>query len=399
MKVTKAQLEEMIAKAAAERPRVSIDEGSALFAAITAKKTEDTTPVRPAIAGARMVRAIAGGRGDAEGSARYAQDTLKDTRVSKALQAGVWSSAGFLLPHDVSDDIIQLLTPRSVMRAAGARSMPMPGGSLELQKWSSGSQASYVGENQPPTASDIEGGMVRMSEKELVALVPISKRLIRNAGSAGHNVEQYVLDDMLRSVSLTENEAFLRSPGTEFRPRGLRYLARPGNVTQSTGNTKAFIEADLERITQFIESANVQWDRPAFFMASRSFNYLKWRVTDDLGRHVFKDELKSVLPGAPNSQGTLDGKPVHVTNIIPTNIGGNRSELYLAEMTDVVIGENGSIMVDVSDEASYTDPNTGQLVSAFERRQVLMQMSLLQDFAVRHAESIAVLEEITWGAA
>ena len=63
--------------------------------------------------------------------------------TAKALAAGVGASGGFIVPPDYVNEIIELLRPRAVVRAANPRSMPMPRGTMTLPAQTAASVASY----------------------------------------------------------------------------------------------------------------------------------------------------------------------------------------------------------------------------------------------------------------
>src|SRR5262249_52378787 len=96
--------------------------------------------------------------------------------------------------------------------------------------------------------------------------------------------------------------------------------------------------------------------------------------------------------------GTFWGKPWKQTTQIPITLGGggDESEVYLVEFADAVIGESYQVTIDASSEASYIDPVTGDLVSAYSQDQTIVRAIHEIDFGMRHDESVAVLTEVKW---
>lgn len=70
--------------------------------------------------------------------------------------------------------------------------------------------------------------------------------------------------------------------------------------------------------------------------------------------------------------------------------------MYLADFADVIIGDALNAIVDVSSEAAYHDGTA--VVAAFSKDQTVVRVILANDLAVRHAEAVAVLTGVTWGA-
>jgi HK97 family phage major capsid protein len=63
--------------------------------------------------------------------------------VTRALSASQGSAGGFIVPPDYMNEIIELLRPRAVVRAAGPRVIPMPRGTMTLPGQSSAASAGY----------------------------------------------------------------------------------------------------------------------------------------------------------------------------------------------------------------------------------------------------------------
>ena len=114
-------------------------------------------------------------------------------------------------------------------------------------------------------------------------------------------------------------------------------------------------------------------------------NYLgatEWTITNANGFFVFRDEM---------SRGTLFGIPFRYSTQMPTNLGsGAQTEYMLVDMSEVVIGETESLMVDASTEASYLDQN-GQTVSAYGQDQTVIRAITEHDLAVRRDQGVAVI--------
>ncbi len=178
-------------------------------------KGTDATRLMIALAATR------GARGDAAAfvSHHYGDDGAV---LARALSTSVGSAGGFLVPVEMSAEIIELLRPASTVMALGPQILPMPAGNLFVPRATTGSSANYVGENQPAGASQPGFGGVQLSAKKLVALVPISNDMIKYAGPA---TDGFIRGDMIKAIAQRADLAFLRGAGTQFSPRGLRSFA------------------------------------------------------------------------------------------------------------------------------------------------------------------------------
>lgn len=315
----------------------------------------------------------------------HAKKTNMGEGVAKALEASTAGPGGILVAPQYSSELIDLLTPRAVVRSFRPLTMPMDSGIMHVPRMTTGSTSSYIGENSQPAASQQAFDNVVLQAKKLGTLVPMSNDLLRRGGPM---VQTIVRNDILRSQALKEDVTFLRSSGTQFTPKGLYYWAPAANKITANGTVNlANVTADLGALVLVLEEANVAFSNPGFVMAPRTKQYLL-TVRDGNGNYAFRDEML---------RGSLWGYPYRTTTQVPKNLGngGDESEVYLADFDDIVIGQTMAVEVAISNEASYIDENS-TLVSAFSKDQTVVRVLQEHDLASRHNESIAVLEGVTW---
>ena len=349
----------------------------------------ETTQREKGIGAARYLRAFAAGKGDYEKAAAWAEKAWSDhlgDSVRKALLAGDLTAAGAIVPPEFSTEIIELLRARTVIRRAGARVLPLDRGTLTIPRQTGASTASYVGESQNITKTQPTTGQLVLTAKKLAALVPISNDLLLY--SVGNTADEFVRDDLVTQMSLREDQAFLRDDGTQHTPKGLRYWAAAANINSTGGdwNTPANAEADIRTLFNDLEGANVPMINPVFFMSPKVRNYLATIRHAGGGQPYF--------PGLENpaeDMGTIWGRPVYTSTNIPDNLGtnSNEAEVYLVDMSEIIIGESSTIELAVDNSASYVENSS--LVSAFSRDETVMRAIARHDFASRHDESIALI--------
>lgn len=352
----------------------------------------------PGIPFGKVVRAMAAAKSYGEGPT-FALNVLRqwgeghlaevlESAREKAMSAGTPTSGGFLVPEQFSQDVIDLLRPASVVRKLNPVIMPMPTGTVRVPKITSGSSGSYIGENTNIPKSEVQTGQITLTWKKLAVLVPISNDLLRYSSPGADAI---VRDDMVRGLASRENQAFIRDDGTSSTPKGLRYWAPAANVIAANSTVNlANVTTDLGKLILQLKNNNVPMTRPAWIMAPRTEHYLA-TVQNANGYFVFREEILN---------GRLWGFPIGVTTQVPTNLadGGNtdESELYLVDMADAVIGEAQRLIVDASNEAAYHDGSS--VVSAYSQDQTVIRAVSEHDFAMRRDVSVAVLNQVRWGA-
>jgi HK97 family phage major capsid protein len=333
------------------------------------------------------VRAIGVGGRDRRVAAQFAEETLHNPELARALSSSVATGGGFAVPTTLAQEFIEFLRPASVVRAAGARVLPMPNGNMSLPRITGGASASWIGENTNIGATQQTLGQVKLTAKKLAALVPISNDLIRYANP---QTDAVIRQDLVLAVAQAEDLAFLRGDGTAYTPKGIK------NWIQSSNQFSANVTVDIAHITTDLGAAisnlltnNVKltMDSGAWFFSPRTFIFLKTLRNTTTGQYAFP-ELQAANP-------TLLGYRVAFTSQIPINLSGTNSEFYFVNMSDCIIGEGANLILDVSSEAAYVD-GSGNTISAFAQDQTVIRVIEENDFAMRYDVSGSVVTTVTY---
>lgn len=332
-----------------------------------------------------IVRAVVRFRGDHRGALNWATTTYGERAPeTRALQASVFEAGGALIRDDWADDVIELLRPMSVVRQSLPTLLPMDSGTFRLPRMTGGAQASYIGESQNLPKTQPTVGQLVLQARKLGGLVPVSNDLIR---SNAPSVDQLIRDDLTAALGQKSDGVFIRSIGSEYEPKGLRYWAAAANVIPANATVNLTnITLDLGKLELALVGNNVRMLRPGYLLSPRVEIYLRY-LRDGNGNYAFPEMERGVLRGYPYKR----------TTQIPSNLGGgtNESEVYFVDFADVVIGEQRQIILDASSEAAYFDGANVQ--AAFSRDESVVRGLMLHDLVVRHEYSVAVLTQVTWG--
>jgi HK97 family phage major capsid protein len=371
-----------------ERRRAS----AAVPVGVIAQPVAPTAPARVAEKGvtfARMTRYMAAAGGSVHVASQIAEAN-GDSGLFANQNMGSGAAGGFLVPEDVSTEIIELLRPASVVMGMGVRRIPLPNGNLTTNRRASGALFGYIGEQADIPATGMTFGQMKLSLRKLSGLVPISNDLLRSASAA---VDILVRDDMVEGAASATDLNFLRSVGTENAPVGLRHqltgtsFAALNILTMTATPDLQKVTADLGRLELALQNQNIDPTGAHWVTSPRVAMYLR-NFRDGNGNLAF--------PEVQNGQ--LRGKPLHVTNHIPANLGGGtESEIALIHPSHVIVGEGAVISLAVSTEAAYKDAS-GTMQAAFSRDETVMRLILQHDIALRHLPAVAWLTGVTWGA-
>jgi HK97 family phage major capsid protein len=311
--------------------------------------------------------------------------------VAKALNQNDFDNGGSLVHQQFASEMIELLRNKAVVRKAGPRVLPMSGGNLTIDRQSAAATAYYGQESTAITPSDPSTEQIVLSEKKLTALVAVSNDLIRNASISA---EEFVRDDLLNVMAIREDLAFLRGIGSVSEPTGLRNRIASAHVYNETvasegSPTFAEIKAELDKAVSKLELANVPMIKPVWFMSPRT----KLAIMRAAGPGA---EGTNSLEREMVEMGTLRGFPFYATVQIPTNLGtdGDESELYLVDMSEVLIGDSLNLEIEVFPNGAWS--NSGTIVSGISNDQTVIRALSKHDINLRHTTAGVVVKELSW---
>jgi HK97 family phage major capsid protein len=333
------------------------------------------------------IRAIGVGGKDRRLAAQFAEETLHDGEVARALSSSVGTAGGFAVPTQLATEFIEFLRPASVIRSLGPRVLPMTNGNLSLPKITGGAVASYLGENQPIASTQQTMGQVKLVAKKLAAIVPISNDLIRFANP---QTDATIRQDLVLAVAQCEDLNFISGPGTQYSPKGMKNWVVAANSFSASGTVDIpHITSDLGTAIANLLAANVNvtLESGAWIFNPFTFVFLKTLRNPTTGQFAFP-EMQGPMPSL------LGYRAKYTSQISHALYSGTQSEWYFVNMSDAVIGESANLVLDVSSEASYIDATSGQLVSAYAQDQTLIRVIEENDFAMRYDQSLSLAEAV-----
>ncbi len=334
----------------------------------------------------RMLMQAKGNHRQAIENAEKAGDREMVEAFNKIISADNFSGAGSTIPEAFMADIIELLQATSIFRTAGPALVPMPNGNITIPKITAAMTATWQGETDLILASDPTTGDINLQARKLTSLTAISNDLIAQSPLTA---DQWVRNLMIRTMSNTEEIAFLRGDGTVSNPKGIRSTIAAANLfdrTQAGGfSTIAEIRQDLLTAMKNVVDANVETDRPTYFIRKGTFIDLMGKL-DANSNTVFADMLMA---------GNLFGVPVVQTNNIPNNLGGGaETEVYFVEMAEAVVADTRRLVVDVFPGGAYS---TGAgVVSGISQDSTVVRAINEVDFSLNHDVAASVIEMIDW---
>jgi HK97 family phage major capsid protein len=319
------------------------------------------------------------------------QGVAGDQYRNDRLAAAVTQSANpAILPTNHSNRLIELLRPRTVCRnMEGVNQLPLPNGNMRMPRQSAASTAAYAAEMANIATSDVSTEPLSLAAKKLTAMVIQSGELMRHSSPASDKI---IRNDIIKVLSLKEDATFIRAAGSATVPKGLKAFADADSATQVvTANQTvnlANVTNDIGKLILALANANCPMLNPHFLMAPRTERFLM-DLRDGNGNYAFPEMAR----------GQLRGFPYKTTTQIPINLTVNStddcSELYLVDASEFIIADTDTFELNVSLEAAYHDGTNVQ--AAFSQDAAAFRLIVEHDTLMRHNESVAYLEQLTWG--
>lgn len=315
----------------------------------------------------------------------------ESSKQCRALQQSVFTAGGAMIPENfVGQEFIDLLRAAARVRGAGARTLTLTNGSATIPKLVTGASGGWIGtEGDNVVPSEPTTGQVKLVEKKYMVLVPISNDLRRNSSL---EMERVVRDDMVANAANAEDTAFLKGTGLTGQPKGIYNWVPAAGKANSAGTSLANVRTDIRAAKNRLGIQNAPNIRRAWFMHSRSSDYMGWELVDGNSNFAF--------PQMQQGQGAnLGGGTVQIDNNIAVNLGGssNASEIYYVEMSECFIGDSMELELELIENAVYAD-SAGTLRSGVSRDESAIRLIRKTDFGMRHIESGFVIEAVTYGA-
>ncbi|ONG53454.1 capsid protein [Pseudoroseomonas deserti] len=304
--------------------------------------------------------------------------------VTRAQTLSANADGGFLVSPTYASELIRQFAPKTVVRR---RARVVPGNSSYL-RGKGGATVGYVGEGEQGAVTGVKFGLMDMTEKDISAILPISKKLLRNANTI--STESYCRDELVRGATEFEDRKCLYGTGVGKEVKGYAYSILPSmkfDAGALTTPNNAQVRAVLRKLLKAMALANVEIDgnEPAWFMNPAIKMYLE---------DLYQGDVKA-FPTLEGPNPTLLGYPVDTTTHI-TGPAGDGGEIFFGAHRFAMIGDSVAMSLSVSDQASFTDAS-GRQVNMWAQGLMAIKLDMSHDFALQHEEAFGMVTGVKWG--
>lgn len=292
--------------------------------------------------------------------------TFSGEIVAKAVNETTDDEGGYLTIPEVYNNILETLKPMSIFRSMpGIKTINVNAAQFEIPKMTTGATAYWVNEQRASASVNAERfGKIVLNPKNLISWSKLTNDLINDSA---FNAEQYVQNEILRQIAVTEDAAFLTGTGGSYQPKGLYGWMAAGNVESSSGTSTEQYETDFFKLEENIRSNNIM-SPLVWVMNYTTYSALRLKLRVTTGQ-VAWPELRENTP-------MLLGYPVKFSN----TTSNPSSKIFLLAPDNFMIADRMGInvMVNPIQNDSNFPVGINETLIAVEKR---VDCALLYDLA------------------
>lgn len=273
---------------------------------------------------------------------------------SKAMSFGVDTTGGFLVPAEVTGQVIELLYANSIVAELGATRLDnLSSAPVPIPRVTGGTTAYWGGEASSITTSDMAFDQLLLNPHDLFAMTVLSEKLLRLGGNA--SLEAMVRMDMAMAMALKIDHAALAGTGVSGIPIGILNASGVQTTTLTDPGT----------YNEYVE----------FISKVRGANALR----GSLGWAMSNEDMTELEQIADTDRGTANGSSqIHMRRRL------------LSESGDAVLGYPAKVSTQLAD---------GQVIFGNWADQIIAQwgpIQLAMTNAVGFATAQTHMRALTW---
>ena len=314
----------------------------------------------------------------------YKEKTIKsiislmqgDVGQLRTLTGGTDSLGGYLLPEGFYNDVVKVWRKYGVVRNAGVSIIPMATKTMPVPNSATNFTASWVGENSALTTTDVTFGQVTLTLKKLLVNGALTYEMLQDNGV---NLYDFIVRNAAEAIWKAEDTAMLtNSTTTPFK--GILHDSNVTTVTMDAGQT-AFTDITLDNIYDLMDAIPQEIrGEGVFVMNSVVQKYLR-KLKNNEGSYILDPKFKD-----------LAGNPYLLSSVMPSTSAPATPFLIFGVFKYAMIGESGTIAMETSNSATFTDADGSTSKNAWTEDLQVVKFRLREAFAIPGGEAFAILK-------
>ena len=232
-------------------------------------------------------------------------------QVVNALQVGVDSEGGYLVPDEYERTLVEALEEENIFRKL-ARIIYTASGERKIPVVASKGTANWIDEEGPYEESDDTFAQVTIGANKLGTTIKVSEELINDSV---FDLEAYIAREFARRIGAREEDSFFNGDGVG-KPLGI--LAESGGA--EVGVTAASATAiTADELMDLFYSLKAPYRKNAVWVMNDATVKAVRKLKDQTGQYLWQPALTA---GTPD---TLLGRPVYTSAYMPAVAAGAKS--------------------------------------------------------------------------
>ena len=248
--------------------------------------------------------------------------------LKNALQEGVDSEGGYLVPDEYEHTLVMALEGSNVIRAH-AHAFTTSNGVHKIPVVASKGTASWIDEEGAYTESDDVFGQEQIDAHKLGTIIKVSEELITDSV---FDLEQYFTAEFARRIGSKEEEAFLVGNGVK-KPTGLLNETGGAQLGVTAASATAITADELIDLYYSLKSP---YRKNAIWILNDSTIKAIRKLKDGSGQYLWQPAIKD---GEVN---TILGKPYFTSSYAP-GIGSAAKSILFGDLNFYWIGDRQGI--------------------------------------------------------
>ncbi len=234
--------------------------------------------------------------------------------MRNALQEGVDSEGGYLVPDEFERTLVQGLNEETVIRAH-AHVITTSNGLHKIPVVAAHGSAAWIDEEGAYTESDEIFGQAQLDAHKVGTIIKVSEELLNDAA---FDLEGYIRSEFIRRIGDKEEEAFLTGNGSS-KPTGILNATGGGEIGVTTASATA-ITAD--ELIDLFYSLKAPYRKKAIWILNDSTVRAIRKLKDATGNYLLQPALKD------GEVSTILGRPFFTSAFAPEIEAGAKTIVF-----------------------------------------------------------------------
>lgn len=234
--------------------------------------------------------------------------------VKNALQVGVDSEGGYLVPDEFEDTLVQALRHENIVRAH-AHVFQTNSGSHKIPVVTAKGTASWIDEEGAIPDGDDTFGQQTIGAHKVGTIIKVSEELLNDSA---FKLEEYFASEFARRIGDKEEDAFFNGDGVN-KPLGVLAETGGAEVGVTTASATA-ITAD--EIINLFYSLEAPYRKNAIWIFNDATMAAIRKLKDSTGQYLWQKAMHE------GDHETLLGKRIYTSPFMPEISAGNKTVLF-----------------------------------------------------------------------